>query len=433
MFAAEDPFAGVDLDGCLDPESGELHPAAGEILARLGGYQECSPSGTGMHAIVIASLPGGTGRETKQTPWTHEDRHELGIYDRGRFFTVTGAGSGAISDRQEQLDALIAAMFPASSSNGHRPSARTVERAVCRVPQLAQIARRDGKPPKDDSRSGWDYYRCEAARCGLSEGEIEALIRHARRDDGVRDDYVKRTIANARAAVDAELAETNDAARHPPKRWGLGDDPIVTAELVGDTIVHLTLLSGKRPRIPDVDDLFHAAKHTRIISRAARTQFQKLTNDEAVKIAQQVISLCPAQAIDPCEEPREWVTEFIAHAGAEIPAAISKRPGWEVLEELVSVEETLRESRWDWARRAAIIRDIERNELWLPAGALRSKAGRGCRGRSSRRCCSRPGGDARRLTSASPPRAQGRRPLAVCTEVSTWGPLGDARGSPRSP
>jgi len=85
VFAADDPYAGVDLDECTLP-GGTLHPAAAVIVRELGSYAERSPSGKGAHVIVKASLPGGRGRRTSATAWGGD----LEVYDRGRYFTVTG-------------------------------------------------------------------------------------------------------------------------------------------------------------------------------------------------------------------------------------------------------------------------------------------------------------------------------------------------------
>lgn len=52
VFTREDPFTGVDLDGCLDPDTGEITKQAAEIVALLDSYTEISPSGTGLHIIV---------------------------------------------------------------------------------------------------------------------------------------------------------------------------------------------------------------------------------------------------------------------------------------------------------------------------------------------------------------------------------------------
>ena len=105
VFTAEDPFCGVDLDGCLDPETGEVEPWALKIVEQLDSYTEISPSGAGLHVLVRAELPEGGNRKSK-----------IEMYDRGRFFTVTGqrlnGTSHLIEERQTQVEALHARLFP---------------------------------------------------------------------------------------------------------------------------------------------------------------------------------------------------------------------------------------------------------------------------------------------------------------------------------
>src|SRR5205085_606383 len=43
VFAADDPYAGIDLDACI--RDGVIDPAARELVARLDTYTERSPSG----------------------------------------------------------------------------------------------------------------------------------------------------------------------------------------------------------------------------------------------------------------------------------------------------------------------------------------------------------------------------------------------------
>ena len=104
VFCADDPYAGVDLDHCRDPQTGELEPSAERIIRQLDSYTEVSPSGTGVKIWVRARLPG--------------DRNRTGhieIYDRARFFTVTGqhlpGTPTTIEDRQAQLDDLYRGLF----------------------------------------------------------------------------------------------------------------------------------------------------------------------------------------------------------------------------------------------------------------------------------------------------------------------------------
>jgi primase-polymerase (primpol)-like protein len=77
VFSSGDPFAGVDLDGCRKPETGELEDWAAEIVASFGGYAEASPSGTGVHIIVRGKAP-------------NMKRGRVEAYSSERYFTMTG-------------------------------------------------------------------------------------------------------------------------------------------------------------------------------------------------------------------------------------------------------------------------------------------------------------------------------------------------------
>ena len=77
VFSSGDPFCGIDLDGCRDPERGEIQPWAQKIIDAAGGYAEASPSGTGVHIIVKGRAPNGR-------------RGPVECYSEGRFFTMTG-------------------------------------------------------------------------------------------------------------------------------------------------------------------------------------------------------------------------------------------------------------------------------------------------------------------------------------------------------
>src|SRR5690606_3258575 len=58
VFSKDDPYCGVDLDKCLDAETGEIKPWGLEFIELLASYTEISPSGTGVKAIVEATKPG---------------------------------------------------------------------------------------------------------------------------------------------------------------------------------------------------------------------------------------------------------------------------------------------------------------------------------------------------------------------------------------
>lgn len=58
-FMLTPPLVFLDLDHCVSKETGEItDPQAAEIVQTLNSYTETSPSGTGLHVLAYASLPG---------------------------------------------------------------------------------------------------------------------------------------------------------------------------------------------------------------------------------------------------------------------------------------------------------------------------------------------------------------------------------------
>jgi putative DNA primase/helicase len=89
VFCSADPFAGIDLDDCRDPESGVISPWAQSIISRVQeGYVEASPSGTGVHIIVEGAVR--DGRTRKDVHLQGEVVGRVEMYGRGKFFTMTG-------------------------------------------------------------------------------------------------------------------------------------------------------------------------------------------------------------------------------------------------------------------------------------------------------------------------------------------------------
>jgi putative DNA primase/helicase len=79
VFAPGDPYVGVDLDGCRDPETGAIEAWAQAIIDTLDTYTEPSVTGTGVHLIAKGTLP-PTGRKKGQVE----------MYSESRFFATTG-------------------------------------------------------------------------------------------------------------------------------------------------------------------------------------------------------------------------------------------------------------------------------------------------------------------------------------------------------
>jgi putative DNA primase/helicase len=104
VFTEDDPYAGVDLDNCRDPETGEVEEWAKELIEQLNSYTELSPSGGGVHILVKAQLPQGGRR-----------KGQIEMYDSGRFFTVTGrhlpGTPKKIVERQAEVEVLHRELF----------------------------------------------------------------------------------------------------------------------------------------------------------------------------------------------------------------------------------------------------------------------------------------------------------------------------------
>ena len=88
-------IVGVDFDHCI--KDGRLAPWAAAWVERLNSYTEISPSGSGLHVFCLGTLPGPAVK-----------RPEAEMYDRARYFTVTGRPWGAVKPLREAQDAVAA-------------------------------------------------------------------------------------------------------------------------------------------------------------------------------------------------------------------------------------------------------------------------------------------------------------------------------------
>src|SRR5215211_8806832 len=207
VFTPEDDLCGVDLDKCLNPETGEIEGWAQEVIEELDSYTEISPSGTGVHILVRGELP--TGRNRK-------GRFEA--YDRGRYFTVTGkhlAGSSQrIENRQEELRAVVRRVFGDESTNGHtKPVAASrpvnnglsddevIEKALA-----AANGTRFSRLWYGDTEEYGSHSEADLALCGMlafwtggDDARVDTLFRQSGlyREKWERKDYRNKTITEA--------------------------------------------------------------------------------------------------------------------------------------------------------------------------------------------------------------------------------------------
>lgn len=101
VFAPSDPYTGIDLDKCRDAATGAIQPWAQRLIERFSSYTEVSPSGTGVHILVRATLPGpGKKKNRPEGPGVVE------MYDRARYFTITGQLVGTVTAIEARGEAV---------------------------------------------------------------------------------------------------------------------------------------------------------------------------------------------------------------------------------------------------------------------------------------------------------------------------------------
>ena len=205
VFGVADPYVGVDLDHCVTPETGEISQLAAHIIDGLQSYTAWSQSGQGVHIIVRAKLPPGR----RQGAFG-------GLYEKGRFFALTGhlypGTPGTIEARQAELDALHTALFPPVQGMSTRPLVMPPAVALTDADLLdkmftarngADIRRLwEGDISGYPSASEADLALCAhlAFWCGGDASRMDALFRQSalyRKGKWNRIDYRERTIGKA--------------------------------------------------------------------------------------------------------------------------------------------------------------------------------------------------------------------------------------------
>jgi hypothetical protein len=213
MFSADDGFAGIDLDDCVD-ESGTIAEPAMQIIRQLNTYAEVSPTGTGVKIFVQASKPAGA--LCKST--VIEGMGDVEVYDGGRYFTVTGhhvpGTPPAVEPCQPHFEDLCQRLWPPKEQ---RPNLRHVAQSDASIDDDDELLDRARNAKNGDdfqalfdrgdlSAHNGDDSRADLALCSLlafwtarDAGCIDRLFRRSAlyREKWERPDYRARTIDKA--------------------------------------------------------------------------------------------------------------------------------------------------------------------------------------------------------------------------------------------
>jgi hypothetical protein len=226
VFSSTDPFFGIDLDQCLDA-TGRLRPWAQPILERfVDTYAEISPSGQGLKIWGKGRLPGGG------TAFPMGDGR-VEIYDRARYFTVTGnhwAGRMFdVEEHQADLDWLLAL-----SPHGEKKVPFTVEGRIPKGSQHDTLVSLAGTM----RARGCEYREIEVALLEMNRHRLQ---------EPAPEDNIKRIASSVcqyppgdkRGIGDVECARRNGAAEMPgqePMQWPAPIDEAAYYGLAGDIV-----------------------------------------------------------------------------------------------------------------------------------------------------------------------------------------------------
>jgi hypothetical protein len=104
VFSADDGYTGIDLDHCLGTDGSVLDWAEPYLAQFRPGYGEISPSRLGIKIIARGVLPGKGNKRSGLGP----NGAAVEMYDRGRFFTITGDAVDGPPDVIPDLGDVIA-------------------------------------------------------------------------------------------------------------------------------------------------------------------------------------------------------------------------------------------------------------------------------------------------------------------------------------
>jgi hypothetical protein len=206
-------YTGIDWDNCIDSD-GNTPIEIIEQIEGINSYTEKSPSGTGFKTLVRGKLPDkGHHKEDDK-----EKNLEIGVFDSGRYFCITGRRihdvSGNIEERQDQLNEFVKSHWPKDFEPKQDPQAekqpqRPIDLSDSELIEKSLSANDGGKFRRlwngdfseYPSRSEADQALCckLAFWTGNDAGRIDSLFRASglMRDKWERENYRLKTIGKA--------------------------------------------------------------------------------------------------------------------------------------------------------------------------------------------------------------------------------------------
>lgn len=222
VFAEDDPFYGIDLDGCRDPETGTVADWAREIVLDFATYAEVSPSRTGVKLFCRGEPPvvGGKKRLLTSVSRLSDKTPAVEVYSRLRYFAVTGWRlRGMPADPAEnpgaaaRFRARYLADEPTSPQADWRSDAAVIERARRYVARM---------PPAVSGQSGHNatFHVACVLVCGFGLGESDALNLLREYNETCRPPWSEKELTHKVSQAAKQPGTRGYLRDAAPERWG---------------------------------------------------------------------------------------------------------------------------------------------------------------------------------------------------------------------
>lgn len=207
-FLPGDGLIGIDIDGAIDLETGEVSERCRSIIEACGSYTEFSPSGTGVHIIVQGEC------ETFKN-----NRIGIEVFCGRQFFTCTGrTWPGAASEVRPVEEGTLRRLRvtvkgAARAADAPQASPRTADDAARRyclaaLDSAVGKVRAAGEGARNDTLNTEAFGLAQLLHTGgLSEAVLRAALTDAARAAGLADAEIQATLRSAvRAGLDSPRA-----------------------------------------------------------------------------------------------------------------------------------------------------------------------------------------------------------------------------------
>lgn len=153
-FLPGDGLIGVDIDGAIDPATGEVAPLCAKLVDLCASYTELSPSGKGVHIILAGD-----------SPKFKSDDIGLEVYAAGQYFACTGRHWAGTPLQVQPADPMVLAYMRelVDAAKEERAKAKAAARQAAAPPSPPPAAAPAPQRHQSPGQQGNDFARINAA------------------------------------------------------------------------------------------------------------------------------------------------------------------------------------------------------------------------------------------------------------------------------